>query len=56
MIALLIAVVVAWSWVCVTAGRIVEMRYQLRRLQQAEAADLTARDAWMTSYERKDVA
>lgn len=52
MIAILLALLFAWSWVCVTAGRIVEMRRQLRRLEQLDAQDMNARDAWVTQMEQ----
>lgn len=32
MILILIALLLAWSWVCVTAGRIYEVRRRLREL------------------------
>lgn len=52
MIAILLALLVAWSWVCVTAGRIYEMRRQLRRLEALDAQDMNARDAWADQMEQ----
>lgn len=52
-----VALLVAWSWVCVTAGRLYEVRRRLQEMAEAEAADLDARDAWATAMEeRKGVA
>jgi hypothetical protein len=52
MIPVLLALLVAWSWVCVTAGRIYEMRRQLRRLEQLDADEMNARDQWANQMEQ----
>lgn len=43
MIAIFIAFLLAWSWVCMTAGKIYEQRRRLRELDQADREDMTAR-------------
>jgi hypothetical protein len=52
MILLFVVLLLAWSWVCLTAGTLYEQRKRMRD----EADELTAKDAWMNRYERKDVA
>lgn len=37
LLALVIVLILTWSWVCVTAGRIYEVRRRLRELNQLEA-------------------
>jgi len=52
-IILCVGLLVAWSWVCVTLGRIWQIRRDTARLQRIVAADMDQLDEWATNMEQK---
>ncbi len=51
-----VLILIAWSACCVRLGQIYEVERRLRELRQVEAAELNAKDEWVTRMESKGAA